>query len=215
MNLLKAIGLSAALKGFIIFISYGFITTIYIHFRHGLDADLPESVIATLEGPLSIYTFGWLALVGIISLFITTGFGAKECDFVSKKPKLVFYFSLPICEAAMALGVVIGATLLGIAIASNFLYFIGSTQIEIYPVYYALSVFAFFVTFPVAYFSLSLLDAGKKIKNKLDFAGFSFFIISIAFLYVNLPIANFAFIGIGVSVLILLFKVAQGFKAKK
>tara|TARA_R110002167_G_scaffold177344_1_gene377131 strand:+ start:55 stop:702 length:648 start_codon:yes stop_codon:yes gene_type:complete len=209
MNYLKAIGINAAIKGFAIFLAYGFFTTIYIHCRHGLDADLPKSVVATLEGPISIYTFGWLALVGLIGLFISTKVGTKECDFETNKPKCVFFFSLPICEAAIALGVVIGATLWGVAIASHILYLFDSTQVKIFPMFYALGVFMFFITYPVAYFTVALLDSSNKIKKQLDAAGLFYLGLTALVLYIGLPLSDIIIIGIVMSACIIFFYVCQ------
>lgn len=205
MNFLKAIGVLAAIKGFIIFLAYGFLTTIYIHFQHGLDADLPESVVATLEGPISIYTFGWLAFIGLIGLFISTNVGTKECYFETNNPKWVFFFSLPICEAAIALGVVIGATLWGIAIASHPLYLLGLTQVKIYPMFYALGIFMFFITYPVAYFTIALLDSKNKIKKQLNAAGLAYLCLTAIVFYVGLPVSNIVTIGVLMSTLIIAF----------
>lgn len=209
MNFLKAIGIEAAIKGFIIFLAYGFLTTLYIHFRHGLDADLPKSVVATLEGPISIYTFGWLALVGLIGLFISTKFGTKQCNFETKKPGWVFFFSLPICEAAIALGVVIGATLLGVALASQPLYALGLTQVKIYPMFYALGVFMFFITYPVAYFTIALLDSANLINKQLDAAGIVYFVLTAFVFYIGLPLSGIIIIGILMSAFIAAFYAIQ------
>ena len=158
MEILKSIGISSALKGFLIFFIYGFLTTLVIRCLYGLESDLPDAVIATLEGPISIYTFGWLALFGLISLATVTKFGKKECNFKDNKPKRVFYFALPICEAAIALGIVIGASLLGVAICSHLLFLLCLTNIVLYPVFYEVSVFMFAITYPVAYFTIALID---------------------------------------------------------
>lgn len=209
MSYLKAIGIEAAIKGFVIFLAYGFLTTIYIHFRHGLDADLPESVVATLEGPISIYTFGWLALVGLMGLFFSTEFGTKACNFETNNPKWVFFFSLPICEAAIALGVVIGATLWGVAIASHPLFLLGLTQVKIFPMFYALGVFMFFITYPVAYFTVALLDSENRIKNQLNVAGLVYLCITAIVFYIGSPISDIIVIGVLMSVFIAVFFILQ------
>ena len=201
MSFLKAIGIEAAVKGFIIFFVYGFLTTIFIHFYYGLDVGLPESVVATLQGPISIYTFGWLSLVGLVTLVFATKFGTTNIDIENKKPNRNFKFSLPICEAAITLGVVIGATLLGVALASHPIYLLGWTQVKIYPMFYGLAIFMFFTTFPVAYFAIVLLDSKNKIKGALDLSILSYIAITGIVFFIELPLDDVTGIGVGMSLL--------------
>lgn len=209
MNILKSIGVEAVIKGFVIFLVYGLLTTIYIHFRHGLDAELPGSVFATLEGPISIYTFGWLTLFGLIGLFFSTKWGTKECDFETNRPRWVFYFSLPICEAAIALGVVIGATLLGVAIASHPLYVLGFTQVKIYPMFYTLAAFMFFITYPVAYLTVAMLDSSNTMKNQLNAFGLVYLLLTVIVGYIGLQIAGMFTIGVIMSTFMISFYIFQ------
>jgi len=65
LKYLEVMGSESLIKGFFVFLLYGIATTIYIYFAHGLDGDLPDAVKMTLEGPLSIYTFGWLTVIGL------------------------------------------------------------------------------------------------------------------------------------------------------
>ncbi|GAB3466875.1 hypothetical protein GCM10027398_13520 [Azotobacter salinestris] len=161
MEIIKSVGISAAFNGFIIFFVYGLLTTLAIGAFYGLDSELPNEMVATLEGPISIYTFGWLALFGLIALAAVTRFGKIECNFNINRPKRVFYFALPVCEAAIALGVVIGGTLLGVAVCAHLLFACSFTSVAIYPQFYGLSAFMFLITYPVAYFTIALIDTNK------------------------------------------------------
>jgi len=205
VNFLKAIGIDAALKGFIIFFAYGFITTSYIHFRYGFEQNIPESVVATIEGPLSIYTFCWLALVGIALLFWSTNIGRTVCDFENSKPKCVFYFSLPICEAAIALGVVIGATLLGVAASASTLYFIGLTDVNLHSMFFGLALFMLLITYPVIYFTISLIDSEDIVKNKLNITALIYIFISALVLFQVPSNTSSVEIGVVMSSLIITF----------
>lgn len=213
MHLLKEIGIHAAAKGFVIFIFYGILTTIYINVAYGLDADLPDAVTATLTGPISIYTFSWLAVVGMLGLAATTKVGVIECDFEKKRPLGVFYFSLPICEAAIALGIVIGATLLGVALAAHMLYLAEFTEISIYQDFYALATFMFFITFPVAYFSIIFLDHQKNMERFLNILAVLYLIATVAALSFGLELKEVIQIGIVMSMLIVMQFAARKLKA--
>jgi hypothetical protein len=212
MHLLKAISIDAAVKGFVIFMFYGILTTIYINIAYDLDADLPDAVTATLSGPISIYTFSWLALVGLLGLAATTKAGAIECDFEKKRPLGVFYFSLPICEAAIALGIVIGATLLGVALAAHMLYLVDFTKVSIYQDFYALATFMFFITFPVAYFSIIFLDHQKHMERILNTLAVLYLIATIAALSFGLELKEVIQIGVVMSMLMVIQFAVRKFK---
>jgi len=202
MEVLRSIGIITALKGFLIFLLYGFFTTAAIAGLYGLESDLPESVIATLEGPLSIYTFGWLSIVGLISLAIATKLGKKECDFNISRPKRVFWVALPVCEAAIALGVVIGGTLLGVAICSHILTEASLTSTKLYPQFYALSAFILLVTYPVAYFTIALIDTKKTVFLWLNLSAVVYAAFIAATFYFTLPVKDASIAGLQAVIMI-------------
>ncbi|MBY7662516.1 hypothetical protein JFJ08_17655 [Vibrio atlanticus] len=207
MDFLKQIGISSIVKGFVIFSCYGFFTVIYIHIAHGLDASLPNGVMSTLEGPISLYTFGWLALVGLALLMIMTKLGFSDIDMENKRPKRVFYIAVPICESAIALGVVIGATFLGIALGAHFLYRASFTSITLYPVFYTFAWAMFIFTYPVCMFVLYILDTKNKVRRYLNIASTLYIISNFSFLYVGLPLTSVVETGVIFSFLILAYLV--------
>lgn len=196
MEVLKSVGINTALKGLIIFLGYGFLTTIFIAFFYGLDSDLPDAVIATLEGPISIYTFGWLSLFGLLSLVIATKFGKRVCNFNTNRPKIVFWFALPICEAAIAIGVVIGGTLLGVALCAHLLFSLSWVDIELHPKLYGISAFMFLITYPVAYFTLALIDTEKTIYFWLNATAILYTLFVVVLFCFTLPIKDATTVGV-------------------
>lgn len=202
MEFLKQIGFSAIIKGFIIFSFYGIFTVGYIHFAHGLDAELPKGVMATLEGPISLYTFCWLALVGLILLLLVTKFGFSHIDIESRTPKLAFYLAIPICESAIALGVVIGATFLGIALGAHFLSAINCTDIILYPVFYTMAWAMFVVTYPVCMLVIYILVQKKTVRRNLNIATALYIFGVVLFLYIGLPWQSVVELGVMMAALI-------------
>jgi hypothetical protein len=202
MEVLRCIGITTALKGFLIFVLYGIFTTLAIAGLYGLESDLPRSVMKTLEGPLSIYTFGWLSLVGLISLAIATKLGKKECDFNINRPKRVFWVALPLCEAAISLGVVIGGTLLGIAICSHMLTTVSLTSTKQYTQFYALSAFMLLITYPVAYFTIALIDTKKTVFVWLNLSAVVYAAFIAATFYYTLPIKGASVVGLQAVIMI-------------
>ncbi|MDD3576325.1 MAG: hypothetical protein PHT38_05500 [Halothiobacillus sp.] len=161
-----------------------------------LHAVLHLAASSTLDGPLSLYTFGWLTLVGLILLLSTSNFGRTRCDIEKKRPIRVFYFALPVCEAAIALGVVIGATLLGIAIASDMIASPGAELDKVSALFFGLSTYSFMLTYPVVYFSLSVIDSDRRIEKPLNI---SVAVYSLFVLYLFVAGSSFpSSIGIGV-----------------
>ncbi|MBB5186640.1 Flp pilus assembly pilin Flp [Zhongshania antarctica] len=202
MDVLKSVGIVAAFKGFLIFLLYGFITTAVIAGAYGLESDLPKSVVATLEGPISIYTFGWLSIVGLVLLAIVTKLGKKDCDFIINRPKRIFWVALPICEAAIALGIVIGGTLLGVAISSHILIAATLTSTKIYPQFYALAAFMFLITYPVGYFTIALIDTKKTVFFWLNVSALVYAAFIVATLYFTLPVKDASLAGLQAVILI-------------
>lgn len=205
MEVLKSVGIVTAFKGFLIFLLYGFITTAIIAGLYGLEADLPKSVLATLEGPISIYTFGWLSVVGLFLLAIVTKFGKRECDFNINRPKMIFWVALPICEAAVALGIVIGGTLLGVAICSHILMAASLTSTKLYPQFYALAAFMFLITYPVAYFTIALIDTKKTVFLWLNISALVYASFIAATFYFTLPVKDASIAGLQAVILILVY----------
>lgn len=209
---LQLIGMEGIVKGFFVFLIYGIATTIYIHLAHGLESDLPNEVKLTLEGPLSIYTFGWLSLAGLAFLLILSKGGTLPCNIESKRPKRVFWVALPFCEAAIALGIVIGATLLGVAISAQFLSIWSDAANEIYPTFYGLAVFFAFITYPVIYFTLAVLDTSKTIEIQLNIAA-AIYVLAVGILmYLGLPLSDVIEIGILSGAVIIFFAIYNKFK---
>lgn len=202
MEVLKSVGIIAAFKGFLIFLLYGFFTTAVIAGVYGLESDLPKSVMATLEGPISIYTFGWLSIVGLILLAIVTKCGKKECDFNINRPKRIFWVALPICESAIALGIVIGGTLLGVAICSHILMAASLTSTKLYPQFYALAAFMFLITYPVAYFTIALIDTKKTVFFWLNFSAVVYAAFIAATFYFTLPVKYASIAGLQAVIII-------------
>lgn len=209
MEVLRRVGISAAFKGFIIFFVYGFLTTMAIGIFYGLDSELPKAMVATLEGPISIYTFGWLALFGLIALASVTKFGKIECDFKANRPKRVFYFALPVCEAAIALGVVIGGTLLGVAICAHLLFTCSFTNVAIYPQFYGLSAFMFLITYPVAYFAIALTDTNKTTFFWINATAIIYTLFIASTFYFTLPVKDAIVVGAQAVVAILGYAIWQ------
>lgn len=211
MEVLRIVGIIAAVKGFIIFLVYGFLTTGVIGIFYSLDSELPDAIKATLEGPLSIYTFGWLALFGLIALAAVTKLGKVECNFETRKPWRVFYFALPVCEAAIALGVVIGGTLLGVAMCSHLLFTWSYTNVVIYPQFYGLSAFMFLVTYPVAYFTIALIDTKKTTFFWINVTAIIYALFVALTLYFKLPVENSTVVGVEIVLLIFFYAMAVRF----
>ena len=202
MEVLRRVGVVAALKGFVIFFVYGFLTIAAIWGFYGLESDLPDAVVATLEGPISIYTFGWLAFFGLVALAFVTKLGGVECDFNVNRPKMVFYFALPVCEAAIALGVVIGGALLGMAVCSQFLFACSFTDVDMYSQIYGLSALMFVVTYPVVYFTVVFVDAKKTIFFWMNATVIIYIFFIASTFYFTLPVKDAAAFGAQAVVLI-------------
>jgi hypothetical protein len=152
--------------------------------------------MATLEGPISIYTFGWLSLFGLLSLVIVTKLGKRECDFNTNRPKSVFWFALPICEAAIALGIVIGGTLLGVALCAHLLFTLSLVDTVLHLKFYRISAFMFLITYPVAYFTLALIDREKTIYFWLNATAIIYTLFVVTLFYFNLSIKDTTALGI-------------------
>ncbi|MCL7931538.1 hypothetical protein [Halomonas llamarensis] len=204
MEILRSVGIISALKAFFVFFVYGVSIILFIKIFYGLDADLPDAVIATLEGPISLYTFLWLSIFGLIALFFATKYGSRHCDFYNSRPKRVFWFSLPICEAAIALGVVICGTFLGVAFCSHALFKLSLTDVLFYSQFYGLAAVMLIITFPVVYFTISLVDSGKAIYFWNSGGLFFYFLFVIySYFYINLPVDHVSIVGMQASVLML------------
>jgi len=203
---LRVIGLSSLVKGFGVFFVYGLLLTLYIEIAHGLENDVPESVGSLLDGPLSLHLFGALALFGLVSLFLITRFNTKAIDIEKHRPKRIFWFALPVCECAIALGVVIVAFLFGAATAAATLYFIGSTAVDIYIKLLGLSLAMLIYTLPIMYFTLLMLDTEDKIKKYLDICAGVYFLVVVVLLIIGLPSSDLIDVGISFSLLMLAFR---------
>lgn len=202
MEVLKSIGIIAAFKGFVIFLLYGFITTLVIASVYGLESDLPDSVGATIGGPISILTFGWLSGVSLTILAVVTKLGKMDCDFNSNKPRRIFWIALPICEAAIALGFVIGGTLLGIAICTNILMAASLTSMKLYPQFYSSAAFMFLITYPVAYFTIALIDTKKTVFFWLNFSVAFYALFVSSTFYFTLSVKYSSVVGLQALILI-------------
>lgn len=205
LKYLEVIGAESLIKGFLVFLLYGISITTYINVAHGLDSELPETVIMTLEGPLSIYTFGWLTFVGLLLLSALSKCGRVECNIENKKPFRIFWVALPFCEAAIALGVVIGATLLGIALSAHFISMWNEAADKIYPMFYALSVFFVFVTYPVVYFTILTVSTEKKVERQLNWTVAAYVVLVGLILFIGLPVRDIVEIGVSFGALMLVF----------
>lgn len=203
--MLKSIGIRTAMENLIIYLFYGFFATTFIAVFYGLESDLPDVVVATLEGPISIYTFGWLSLFGLLSLAAVTKLGSQPCSFDTRTPKSVFFFALPICEAAITLGIVIGGTLLGIAICSHLFFKLSVVDISIYPQFYALSAIIFLITYPVIYFTIAFIDTKRSIYFWLNGTATLYLFFVVALFYYTLPIKNAEAVGALAIILIIVY----------
>jgi hypothetical protein len=202
-KILLAIGLVGFVKNFLIFTFYGFFITLYIDIFHGLKKELPESLEGALSGPISIYTFITTLVFSIIALLICSKVGKIECDFNNKRPKRIFYFSIPLCEASISVGVVICAALLGIAIALHLASLWDEQAKGLYASLYACSLFIALFIYPVILVIVSILDQkNKAIKQSLTF---SVLYIAIIFLYAyyNMPLHNMVISAAGIFLLVI------------
>ncbi|MDX7873328.1 hypothetical protein ACEUB3_18120 [Aeromonas caviae] len=195
MKLPRLIGFESLVKTLMVFTMYGFFTVLYIYIRYGFDKDLPTAVDGTFQGPMSFYTFGWLGLAGVLSIIFSTKFGSVRCDIEKKRPRMFFYFALPICEAAISVGLVIGVTLLGGALCSNMLSIIGMENSDIHPAFYSFSIFMFLVTFPIYYIAIVLLDFDNKKVIYQRALGGGYLLVIIFLLYTGLPVIEVVQIG--------------------
>jgi hypothetical protein len=212
---LRAIGLSSLVKGFGVFFVYGFLLTIYIEIAHGLENDVSESVSSLLDGPLSFHLFGALALFGLVTFFLVTTLFPKEVDLESNRPKRIYWFALPVCECAIAVGVVIVAFLFGAAIAAAGLFYTGLTSIDVYKMLLALSFAMLLYTLPIMYFTLLMLDTERKIKTYLDISAGIYFLTVVTLLISGLPEPDLFVIGIALSLLMLAFRLLHKPLVKK
>lgn len=203
MELLRNLGIIAVFKSLIIFFLYGFLTALVIAVFYGLDSELPDAMLSTLDGPISVYTFGWLALFGLAALAVVTKLGSVECDLVIQRPKRVFCFALPVCEAAISLGVITGGTLLGIAVCTHLLFACSFTDVTIYPQAYGLSACIFLLTYPVAYFTIALIDTKKIIFLWVTVTAIIYVLFVVSTFYFTLPVENATLGGAQAAVLIL------------
>lgn len=211
---LKAIGIDTIVKITWIFLLYGFLTTLYIHFTYGLNSELPIEVSATLENPISMYTFGWLGFLGLTFHLFATNFGKLECNLETRRPRRVFWFSLPLCEAAISLGVVICATLLGIAFAVDLVSAPGSETDKTATLFYMLFMVSIFFNYPIAYFTMLFMDSQNIIKTQLNIMG-SVYIISMSYvLYIGLPFKQIIEIAAIFSVLMVIYYFIRKFIIK-
>lgn len=206
MEILKSIGISSAIKGFLIFLVYGFITIAIISIFYGLESDLPVAAIATIEGPISLYTFGWLSFIGLLALSWATSLGKRQCYFELNKPRRVFYFALPICQAAIELGVVIGGSILGIALCLHILFLISLLKDPIYISFYGLFASTLVTVYPVIYFTISLIDEKKTTFFWLNVTALIYIIfICFLFKYNNFLIEKTTTVGVNLSIFIILW----------
>lgn len=208
----KLIGVKSLVKTLMVFTAYGFFTVLYIYIRYGFDKDLPTAVDGTFQGPMSFYTFGWLGLAGVISIIFSTKFGSVRCDIEKKLPRSFFYIALPICEAAISVGLVIGVTLLGGAFCSHMLSIIGMENSNIHPAFYSLSIFMFLVTFPIYYIAIVLLDYDNKKIIYQRVLGGGYLLVVVFLLYTGLPVIEVVQIGAFIAfftMLICVFKVLK------
>lgn len=202
-NYLKAIGIEGIIKGSIVFFLYGFFVLLFIHCVYGLEGELPDAVNDTFSGPLSIYTFSILALVGLVWLFLVTTFWPKKLDLEISRPKRIFWFPLPICEAAIAMGVIIGMCLLGVSSMGWILFSLELTNVNIHTMFFVLSVAMFLFTFPVIYFTLLMLDIDNKISTQLNIGVVFYSVIVAVLMFVGLPRKDLILSGVlGASIMI-------------
>jgi hypothetical protein len=204
---LRAIGLSSLVKGFVVFFVYGFLLTLYIEFVHGLESDVPDSVSSLLNGPLSLHLFGALALFGLSFFFIVTKFFPKEVDLENHRPKRIYWFALPVCECAIALGIVIVGFLFGSAIAAAGVFFTDFTSVDVYKMLFALSFAMLLYTLPIMYFTLLMLDTEGRIKTYLDVSAGLYFITVVVLLIIGLPASDLFEIGILLSLFMLVLRI--------
>lgn len=206
---LRAIGIKSIIKSIWIFFFYGIFSTIIIDLIHGLEFEFTPGIKATIEGPLSLYTFGWLAISGIIFLSIFSKLGRKKCNFDKKAPKSIFYFCLPICEAAIILGFAIGSALLGIAIGADIVSAHNTDIDKAANLFYVGSLFTFTLTIPIAYFTIFLIDSEDRFKKKLNFIGIGYLVYVVLIISFGLPFKDTIEIGLLSSVLMVIFNVLK------
>lgn len=195
MELLNIVGIFRYLKSFIVFFFYGLIATLFIGLFYDLNAELPDVLIATLSGPISITMFGWLSLFGVASLALATNWGREECSSTPVRRIAVNWIALPVCETAITLGIVMSATLLGVACCSHSLYVLSLTDTVIHPQFYGLSVFMLLITYPVIYFTIALLDNKKFLYIALNASAFLYLILIITTFYFPLPVTGASIAG--------------------
>ncbi len=215
MKILNSIGITAAFKGFVIFLVYGVLTTLYVAIKYGFDTDLPASTLSALEGPLSIITFGWLAFVGSALLMFTTMLGTKPSNLETNRPKRVFWLSLPICEAAIALGVVIGATLFGMALASHILFMIDFSPSEIHILFYSLASAMFVLTYPVAFITIACLDDKGEFLKQLSSTLIFYIFLILSNQNITHPVENIGTAGITMLVLMIILAIYRYVKVQE
>ena len=214
MNYLNSIGLSGLIKAFFVFFFYGLLLILYINIFYGLDSDLPDEIVKIMNGPISLYTFSLLTLIGLSWLFFVTTWWFKPLDFNAQRPKRIFWFPLPICEAAITLGIVIGSMFAGMSLMGGLLFYFDLTEVNIHTPFFGLFIMMILFTFPVIYLALAMLDKRDEIKLQLDVAMMIYIVITASLLVIGLPKAELTKIGGGFSILMIAFKFSYDKKNK-
>lgn len=188
IKVLLAIGLEGFIKNFLIFSFYGFAVTLCIDLVCGLKKDLPDSIESILTGPLSFYTFIAMLVFSIIALLISSKMGSIECDFHEKRPKRIFYFSIPFCEVSISIGVVICGSLLGIGIALHVISLWDDVAKGLYAALYACSLFTALFLYPFILMIVSMLDQENKALKQSFILNILYIAIISLYGYYKLPL---------------------------
>lgn len=188
IRVLLALGLEGMIKNLLIFVIYGFFTALFITVMYGMKKDLPDSIEGVLTGPISYYTLIVILIASTCLLLITSRNGNIKCDFEKKRPKRMFYFSIPLCEASISIGVVMCGALLGIAIALNVASIWDDAAKEYYASVYALSLFSALSLYPFILLFVSILDQENKTLKQSATFNLIYVITIFLYSYYTLPL---------------------------